>query len=116
MDNAENSAAGKTDANGTLARGIEQAGAGAHSAIDKISEVARPVVDRMASGAHQAVDKAANVATQAVDSIGIKGDQLKEAQDRLIEGVTGYVKANPVASLGIAIAAGFVISRLMSSR
>jgi ElaB/YqjD/DUF883 family membrane-anchored ribosome-binding protein len=116
MDITENGALGSANADGTLARGIVQAGAGAHSTIDKFTEAARPAVDRMASGAHQAVDKVAGVATQAAESLGVKGDQLKEAQDRMIEGITGYMKANPVASLGVAVAAGFVLSRLMSSR
>jgi ElaB/YqjD/DUF883 family membrane-anchored ribosome-binding protein len=30
--------------------------------------------------------------------------------------VTGYVKANPMASLGIAFGVGFVIARLLSGK
>jgi hypothetical protein len=45
-----------------LARAIDQAGASAHSTIDKTSDAARPAVDRLASGAHQAVDKIAGAA------------------------------------------------------
>jgi ElaB/YqjD/DUF883 family membrane-anchored ribosome-binding protein len=99
-----------------MARGIEQAGTGAHKAIDKVSDAARPAVDRMASGAHQAVDKVAAVAHQAADTLETKGGEIKEAQTRLVSECSGYVRANPIASIGIAVAAGFLLSRLLASR
>ncbi len=105
-----------TDGNGSVTRGIEQAGSGAHKAIDKVSDAARPAVDRMASGAHQAVDKVAAVAQQAADTLGTKGNEIKEAQTRLMSECSGYVRENPIASLGIAVAAGFLLSRLLASR
>lgn len=104
------------EASGTMARGIEQAGTGAHNTIDKVADAARPVVDRMASGAHQAVDSIAGVAGQAAESLNVNGARLKDAQTRLFDEWGGYVRANPVASLGIAIAAGFVLSRVLGSR
>ena len=107
---------GGSEGSGTVARGIEQAGTGAHNTIDKVSDAARPAVDRLASGAHQAVDKVADVANQAAESLGVKAGQLKEAQARLMEDVGGYVRANPLTSLGIAVVAGFLLSRLLSSR
>lgn len=105
-----------SDRNSSVARGIEQAGTGAHKAIDKMSDAARPAVDRMASGAHQAVDKVAAVANQAADTLGTKSDEIKEAQTRLMTQCSGYVRANPLTSLGIAVAAGFLLSRLLASR
>ena len=47
MDKLEIAAPGATDANGALARGIDQAGAGsagAHCTIDKTSDAARPPI------------------------------------------------------------------------
>jgi ElaB/YqjD/DUF883 family membrane-anchored ribosome-binding protein len=73
-------------------------------------------VERIASGAHQAVDKIAGAAGQAAETIGVKGEQLKKAQVRAMEQCRGYVRDYPVTSLGIAIAAGFLLSRLWSSR
>ena len=99
-----------------LGRAIDQAGASAHSTIDKASDAARPAVDRLASGAHQAVDKIAGAAGQAVETLGIKGEQLSDAQARLAEAGRNYVRDNPMRALGIAIAAGFVLSRMFSSR
>lgn len=109
-------APGGTGASATMTRGIEQAGTGAHNTIDKVADAARPAVDRMASGAHQAIDSIAAVAGQAAESLNANGARLGEAQTRLLDNLGGYVRANPVASLGIAIAAGFVLSRFLGSR
>lgn len=116
MEATGNITSSGTDRSGAVARGIEQAGAGAHKAIDKVSDAARPAVDRMASGAHQAVDKAAAVAHQAADTLGTKGNEIKKAQTRLVSECGGYVRANPIASLGLAAAAGFLLGRLLASR
>ena len=89
---------------------------GTHATIDKVSDTARPAVDRLASGAHQAVDKIAGAAGQVVETFGAKGEQLNDAQQRLVEAGRNYVRDNPMMALGIAIAAGFVLSRVLSSR
>ena len=104
------------DGSRTLARAVDQASMGAHDVIDKVSDAARPVVGRIASGAHQAVDKIAGAAGQAAETLGVKGEQLKNAQVRAMEQCRGYVRNNPVTALGIAVAAGFLLSRLWSSR
>ena len=104
------------DGNRTLARTVDQASTGAHAAIDKVSDAARPVVDRIASRAHQAVDRIASAAGQAAQTLGVKGEQLKNTQVRAMEQCRGYVRDKPVTALGIAIAAGFLLSRLWRSR
>ncbi len=104
------------DPTGTVARKVDQATSGAHNAIDKASDAARPAVDRLASGAHQAVDKIAGAATQAAETLDLKSEQIMDAQTRLTETCRDYVRDNPVTSLGIAVAAGFLLSRLLSSR
>ena len=102
------------EAGRTVSRTVNQASAGAHAVIDKVSDATRPMVDRIASGAHQALDKIADAAGQAADTLGVKGEQLKDAQMRAMEQCRGYVRESPLASLGIAIAAGFLLSRLLS--
>ena len=102
------------DGSRTLAGTVDQASTGARHVIDKVSDAARPVVDRIASGAHQAVDKMAGAAGQAAETLGVKRQQLKESQLRTMEQCRGYVRDHPVQSVGIAIAAGFLLSRLVS--
>ena len=100
-----------TDGSGT-ARTVD----GAHRAIDKATDAVRPVVDRVASGAHQAVDKFASAAGQAKEVLSARGEQLKNAQAQAMEQTRLYVRENPMVSLGIAVAAGFILSKLFSSR
>ena len=104
------------DLKSTLTRGVEQVKAGAHEKIDSVSDAAKPAVDRMATSAHVAVDKVAGVASQAAETLGIRGEQIKSAQEKLVESAREYMHEHPVATLGIAVAAGFVLSRLLSSR
>lgn len=101
---------------GTVARAVDNAGSKAHGAIDKMSATAVPAVSRMASGAHQAVDKATQFASGAADSLEAKAGQLQDAQTRLTEECRGYVRENPLAAVGIALAAGFFLSRLLGRR
>lgn len=84
----------------------------AHSGIDAASHAAHPAIDRMASGAHKAVDNAdqvANQATQAFDKAGIKSEELVAAG-------TNYMREHPLFTLGLAVTAGYVLSRMLATR
>lgn len=105
-----------TKSSGAAARAVDGASTRAHGAIDQMSASAVPAVNRMASGAHQAVDKATQFASGAADSIVAKVDQLQDAQTRITEECRGYVRENPLASVGIALAAGYLLSLLLRSR
>lgn len=73
-------------------------------------------VEKASNFAHESVDKIARVSNQAADALEEKGQQLKSAEQRLMKNCQGYVRDNPVSSLGIAVAAGFILSRLLNSR
>jgi len=73
-------------------------------------------IDKVSQSAHEAVDKIASVTHQASEAFSEKENQLKNAEQQLMENCRGYVRDNPIASLGIAAAAGFLLSRLLSSR
>jgi ElaB/YqjD/DUF883 family membrane-anchored ribosome-binding protein len=85
-------------------------GSGRSSAM---ADNASATVDKIASGAHQAVDRIASAATSAASQFGVKGDEMLEAKDRMLESTREYVRDNPMAALGIALAAGFILSRIM---
>ncbi len=101
---------------GTIARSVGEAASGMHSAIDRASGAAQPAVEQLASGAHHAVDRLAGAATQAASTISTRGGQWKEAQTRFTETCATQIREKPLTSLGIAVAAGFLISWLMSQR
>lgn len=73
-------------------------------------------IEKASKSAHEAVDKIASATNQAAEALGEKGNQLKNAEQQLIENCRGYVRDNPITSLGLAAAAGFLLSRLLSGR
>lgn len=107
---------GTSEMGGTVGRSVDQATSSVHKAIDKASDAARPAVDRVAAGAHQAVDKLAGAATQAAETLQVKRAQLTDAQSRFAESVRAQVREKPIASLGIAVAGGFLLSWLLIRR
>jgi len=74
------------------------------------------ITDKASQFAHEAGEKIANATNQASDTLSEKTEQLKNAEQRLMKDCCGYVQDNPVTSLGIAVAAGFLLSRLLSAR
>jgi ElaB/YqjD/DUF883 family membrane-anchored ribosome-binding protein len=75
-----------------------------------------PVVERVAAGAHEAVDKAASAANAAAKAVEQKGEQLKDLQARYLDGCREQVRGHPLAALGVAVAAGFLLSLLLTRR
>ncbi|MFZ2450182.1 MAG: DUF883 domain-containing protein [Methylovulum miyakonense] len=73
-------------------------------------------IDKASHTAHEVVDKIASAGNQAVDALGEKSGQLKNAEQHLVDNCRGYIQDNPITSLGIAVAAGFLLSRLVSGR
>ena len=88
---------------------------GAHNTINKAADAVRPAVDRIANGAHQAVDRMADVASHAAETLNVRSAQIREAQEKVAGQARSYVSAHPLATVGIALAAGFLLSRLFSS-
>jgi ElaB/YqjD/DUF883 family membrane-anchored ribosome-binding protein len=105
-----------TSATATVKSTVNQTSAGAHNAIDKAVDAARPAVDSMASGAHRTVDAMAGAASQAAQTVGRKAEQFMNAEAQLVQSSRTYVRDNPKTSLAIALGIGYVLSRLLSSR
>lgn len=82
---------------------VHRAARSAHAIVDRVAETAAPAVERLLSGVSSASDKLHSGA-----------DDLGEMQERWVEGARVYVRDHPLASIGVAIAAGFVLSRLMA--
>lgn len=90
----------------------------AQKAHEKIEQVkpADDFVRRAANAAHEGVDRAADYATHAAESLTQKGERVKHKEEEWVEKVNQYVQQNPVTALGIAVAGGFLISRIFSNR
>ncbi len=73
-------------------------------------------IDKASNYAHEAVDKITNASHQAAETLDQKSEQLKTAEQRIVKNCQAYIRDNPVTSLGIAVATGFLLSRLLSIR
>jgi ElaB/YqjD/DUF883 family membrane-anchored ribosome-binding protein len=80
----------------------------AHGMVDKAAGAA---ID-LASTAHSTVDKVASVATSAAGSLQGTGASLKNRGDKMISVLGDYVKENPARAIGIALAVGYILSKL----
>ncbi|MDV6327192.1 DUF883 domain-containing protein [Idiomarina sp. PL1-037] len=77
---------------------------------------AEDAVNKSANKAHETIDKVADAAKDASDNLGEKGQDIKATQEKWLSSATDYVKENPIKSLGIAAASGYLLSRLFSGR
>ena len=73
-------------------------------------------IERAGSTAHDAIDRATQTASEYAERFGEKAEEWLEMKDTWVEGTREYVQKNPIAALGIAVAAGYVLSMLMRSR
>jgi ElaB/YqjD/DUF883 family membrane-anchored ribosome-binding protein len=101
---------------------LTKTAAGGHAAVNAIADTAntatrkvKPAIDQVAAIAHQVVDKAAASAAPAVDWIGEQGESLNATQKKLVTDTSAYIAANPLMSVGVAVLAGFLISRMVRS-
>ena len=96
--------------------------AGTQPAADRIAEAineaassAKPAIDRLAAMAHNAVDTAAAAAVPAAEWVSVQGHDFAAMEKRFVDETCKYVSANPLKSVAIALAAGFVLSRIIRS-
>ena len=73
-------------------------------------------VDRLSQSAHQAVDRAASAASAYAERFGEKSDELMQMPQDWLETARDYVRENPLQAVGMALAAGYLLSILMRSR
>jgi len=95
---------------------VESAAGAAHAAVDRASDAARPTVEHIAAGAHEAVDRVAGAATHAAEALEAKGEQLRDAQSHLIAACREQMREHPIATIGMAVAAGYALNWLLSRR
>jgi ElaB/YqjD/DUF883 family membrane-anchored ribosome-binding protein len=70
------------------------------------------MINKAQASAHEAVDQVAEAAAPAAKWLEGKGDQLSAGGEKLMDSTCKYIAANPFKSLGMALAAGYLISRL----
>jgi ElaB/YqjD/DUF883 family membrane-anchored ribosome-binding protein len=81
---------------------VNRAAQSAHAMVDRVAEKAGPTVERVRSG----INSASETLETGVEHFG-------EMQDRWLEDCRGCVRDHPLASVGLAVAVGVLLSRLM---
>ncbi|MDP3138006.1 MAG: DUF883 C-terminal domain-containing protein [Burkholderiaceae bacterium] len=99
-----------------LASIAEQTAYSAHQAIDQLSGVTRPAISRATSRAHHLVDSISGTTSRVAQRLEKTACRLKNTEQRLVGVSSNYVREHPLASAGIALAAGFLVSQLVGSR
>jgi ElaB/YqjD/DUF883 family membrane-anchored ribosome-binding protein len=81
-----------------------------------------PIVERAATSAHQAVDRVAAkvsptvervraAAAGSADTLNAKLDDIGSLRDEWTESCRSYVRERPMTAIGVAVLAGFLLSR-----
>lgn len=120
----ESNVRGNTPSNsgtpGNTDSALGKASSSAHAAVnsmagaaDEAAQKAKPAIERVASMAHQAVDTAAGAAAPTAEWLAEQGKELTAKQEQLVADTSRYISANPLKAIGIAIVAGFILSRII---
>lgn len=72
--------------------------------------------DKVSDFVHETVDAVADASNHARAAFDEKSDQIMNAEQQLLKNCQTYIRENPVTSLGLAAAGGFLLSRLLSRR
>jgi ElaB/YqjD/DUF883 family membrane-anchored ribosome-binding protein len=89
---------------------------GATRFAENMAEKAGTSLGQLQQSAQQTMDRVTEAASQAAQRLSAHSDELWAMQDRAWESTRAYVRQHPIASIGIAIAIGLILSRLTSRR
>lgn len=93
----------RSSATASAGNAVDRAAQGVHQMIDRVAEKAGPAVDRLRGNVSSA--------TQAMHS-GV--DTLSGLPPRWVATSRACVRDHPLASVGVAVAAGVLLSRLLA--
>ena len=81
-----------------------------------VSEKAHQGIDKLTQSAHHTVDRVVSAASSAADRLHVGDSKFAHAAQEWKEQTCTYVKAHPMTAVGIAVAAGYLLSRLTHFR
>lgn len=89
---------------------------GDHATTDRLSEHAHESVDQFAKTAGKGEEKIRQKAADAEASVRDAAQKAKERSGEARQSINAFVQDKPLISLGIAFAAGTLLSALLSRR
>lgn len=81
-----------------------------------LADQARAGLSRISETAQHAMDTLSHAASQAADRLSSHSEELWALQGRAADTTRSYIREHPLATIGIAIAIGVLLSRLTSRR
>jgi hypothetical protein len=72
------------------------------------------VISDIAISATKTIEQLSQAASNTLGAIGERTQQIKHAGPKLTESLRSKIRSNPIASQGIAVAAGFLLSWVIS--
>ncbi|MFO8003372.1 hypothetical protein [Thioalkalivibrio sp.] len=87
-------------------------GTSEHATTDRLSDRAHETVDQAARGAAKAEERIRREAGNAQEKAKETAAKAKEHSDEALQSISGFVRENPLLSLGLAFAAGTLLSAL----
>jgi len=94
----------------------KQEGDNEHELTDQVSEKAHDVIDRAAASIAEAEERIRREAAEAGEKVHAGKDKAQVRAEDVLGSVAGYVRENPLTSLGIAFVAGSLFSALTRKR
>lgn len=113
MENTKNATGGINGKKEAWDNQVDDLNMQADSAIDQASASAKPAVDQAASTARRTADQLSEKAKQAKAMLSDKYEQMRGQQEKWTDDARVRVRENPIAALGIALAAGFLLRRVL---
>ncbi len=83
-----------------------------HATTDRLSESAHGSVDQIAKKAGKAEERIRHEAADVKAHAKEAGEKTRERTDDTLQSISGFVQDNPMISLGLAFAAGTLLSAL----
>ena len=96
--------------------GNNMTGTDARPSASQMSEKAHAGIDRFTSSAHNTVDRVVSAASSAAERFNVGDSKLAHSAQEWKEQTCTYVRAHPMTAVGIAVAAGYLLSRLTHLR
>lgn len=88
----------------------------ARDSAANVSEKAHQGIDRLTQSAHHTVDRVVTAASSAAERFNVGDSKLAHTAQEWKEQTCTYVRAHPMTAVGIAVAAGYLFSRLTHFR
>ena len=85
-------------------------------AAEDLATRASEKLSNLTGAAQETIDRVKSAASHAANRLGERSGELWELQGRATETARVYMRDHPLATIGIAVAVGIVLSRLLSRR